>query len=256
MTTHEPLSLDLAALSEHTRRDLPSLSDTAAALAEQAARHRERRVRSRRLLVASGSLAFFILLLAAPVPRTDVVGYDLVLRRPDGKVTIVHLPRGTASQAQRRAASLRVRGTEVDVGARRERVWGSVFAMAREKVFRIDVDAESRSDAEVEEMIAAQLRAAGWTPSAVQVSRAGAGATVQLRADDGTGHHLEVTRRSQDGHVEIESLDIDDAPEPGMTDEQLRDKIAAQLRDRGLDAEVTVRDGRVLIRSRTSAPGR
>ncbi len=57
------------------------------------------------------------------------------------------------------------------------------------------------------------------------------------------------------GAVEFELGGIDDAREPGMSDEQLREKIAAQMRGRGLEPEVRVESGRVEIRAhRQGAP--
>jgi hypothetical protein len=43
--------------------------------------------------------------------------------------------------------------------------------------------------------------------------------------------------------------DIDTAREPGMSDEQLREKIVRQLRAKGMDAEVTVLGDKVQIRA-------
>jgi hypothetical protein len=123
--------------------------------------------------------------------------------------------------------------------------------MAREKILRIDVDTDGKTDAQVEQEITDQLQAAGWTPVEVRVQRDGDGTTVQVGADDGDGRHIQIVRKAPDGTpVQVQAGDIDDTREPGMTDEQLREKILKQFEARGMQADVTVDGDRIEIRAR------
>ena len=50
--------------------------------------------------------------------------------------------------------------------------------------------------------------------------------------------------------MNVEVPAIDDAREPGMTDEQLKAKIERQLRAHGFDGEVTIHGDEVEVRVR------
>src|SRR5204863_2602362 len=98
-----------------------------------------------------------------------------------------------------------------------------------------------------------QLGRQGLLPGDVQVQRAGDESTVEVGAEDGAGRQLKVVRKTRGGegeHLQLDVAALDDAREPGMTDEQLRDKILRQLRARGLEAEVVVSGDRVEVRAR------
>jgi hypothetical protein len=250
MTMDGRIEADLKALAERTRHGLATLEQTACALEETARRKSGGFFMRRPVVVTICALAVVATLLVVPIPYSRTVGYDLIAQRPDGKVVTVHLPRGSAAQAKRGAEGMRERGMQVTIAPRAERVWGTVYAMAKDKLMRIDVDMDGKTDAEVESEIAAQLQAAGWTPSVVRVERNDQGATVRVGADDGLGRHIEVVHKLGDGHVEIRAGDLDDAREPGMTDEELRDKLLAQLRARGVDADVIVRGDQIEIRAK------
>jgi hypothetical protein len=99
----------------------------------------------------------------------------------------------------------------------------------------------------------AQLAAGGWNATDVQVQRSDEGSSVEISAEDGAGRKLKVVRKAEGGRepqLDFQLGDIDEAREPGMTDAQLRDKILRQLRERGLDGDVTVDGDRVAIRAR------
>ena len=84
------------------------------------------------------------------------------------------------------------------------------------------------------------------------VGRADGTITVKLGAQDGQGHRLEIMQQvngAQSNRLQIEPEPIDNRRDPGMTDEQLRDKISAQLRARGFNAAVTVNGDRIEIRA-------
>jgi hypothetical protein len=141
--------------------------------------------------------------------------------------------------------------TEVSVSPRTELVWGSVYAMAKEKLFHVDVEMAGKTDAEVEAEIRAQLAQQGWSPGEVEVQRGEGASTVSVGANDGE-HRIQIVR-SQVGpgsdHVELQPEPIDDTREPGMTDEELRQKILRQLEARGMQAEVKVDGDRIEIRA-------
>lgn len=191
--------------------------------------------------------------LVCPVPYTRTVGYELTVTNAGGRVAKLRVPAKNAAQAERRAAALRKAGAHVTVAARTERVWGSVYAMAKDKLFEVHVDVEGKSDAQVADDIRAQLAAGGWTADDVQVQRSDDGSTVQIDANDGAGRQVKVVRKASGGaekNMDFQLDGLDEAREPGMTDAQLRDKIMKQLAARGLDGDVVVEGKRVEIRAK------
>jgi hypothetical protein len=246
---------DLKSLAEATRRALPTIDHTARALAQARAQRSGgnlmRTIRKPMLATAIG-LAAVAAVLICPVPYSRTA-YDLKLSGAGGRTTVVHLPaRTAAAQAERRADAFRRRGINVTVEPRRERVWGSVYAMAKDKILHIDVELD-RSDAQIEAQIQDQLAAAGWSAGTVEVEHKDGEATVKFGADDGAGRHIEVVGKRKGegagGNMQFTVGDIDETREPGMTDEQLRDKIVQQFKARGVDAQVKVDGKRIEIRA-------
>ena len=81
------------------------------------------------------------------------------------------------------------------------------------------------------------------------IERNGDETRLQIEAQkDGRQMHIE--RRSQGGEMQLhlDIGDIDTTREPGMTDEQLKEKIERQLRARGLEPQVTIEGGRIEVR--------
>jgi hypothetical protein len=132
-------------------------------------------------------------------------------------------------------------------------MWGSVYAMARERLFRVDVALEGKTDAEVEDDIRTQLDRQGWAPEEVGVERTDGSTAVRLRAEDAAGRRLHLERRApgSPSRLQLEPIELDDTREPGMSDEQLREKILRQLRERGFDGDVRVDGEHVQIQMRT-----
>lgn len=242
---------DLEALAAATERDLPTLAHTERTLraarpdlsGDTAMKTRKPLFLTAAALVAVGATLLF------PVPYSRTVGFDMEMRSPDGRVVVVRLPVKTADAAERRAKAVRKRGLEVVLVPRYERTWGTVYAMARDKVLRVDVTTDGKTDAEIEDEIRAQLAASGWKPGTVQVTRKDGETTVAIGADDGDGRAIQIVGTPEGGRLEVQAGDIDDRREPGMTDAQLREKILKQFRDRGMEAEVTVEGDRVQIRA-------
>jgi hypothetical protein len=253
MSTDSRIDSDLKALADSTARGLPTIDETARALAEAQAK-RGGFMRTIRKPIWATTLAFaaVAVVLVFPVPYSRTVGYELTLRGPGARVAKLRLGTRDAAQAERRAAALRKNGTEVTVAPRTERVWGPVFAMANEKLLHIHVDFGGKTDEEVANDIRDQLSQAGWSAGDVQVQRSSDGSSVEISADDGQGRHVQVVRKAQGGSeakMDLEVGGIDDAREPGMTDAQLKDKILKQLQARGLDADVQVDGDRIEIRA-------
>lgn len=265
MRTDDRIEDDFRALAEATRRGLPSPEGTARALT--AAREGVRkgpvaRAFARPLYAGAFGVALAGVALLAPVPYTRTVGYELEIEGSGGRVARLRLPVRNEAQARRRAEMMgRETGAKVSVRPLTERVWGNVYAMAQEGIVQIRVEMEGKSDEQVGSEIDAQLRAGGYEPGPIEVERSGDETHVGFEAHDPQGRHVKVMRKSKgEGAagdvVEIELGAIDDVREPGMTDEQLRDKILAQLKARGLaDAEVKVEGGRVEIRAQKDVEG-
>jgi hypothetical protein len=260
MSTDEQIDRDLTALAESTRRGLPTIDETARALAEARAK-RERgnlmQMIRKPLWLTSLVGAAVAAVLLFPVPYSHTVGYDLTLRSPGGREAKVKLSTRDPRQAARRAAALQKPGTTVTVTPRTERVWGSVYAMAKEKLLTIQVDFDGKSDTQIADEIRDQLTQAGWSAGDVQVQRTDEGSTVSISTDDGAGRQMRIERRAngpeKQMHLELGGTDILDGIEikrdPRMTDDQLRDKIVKQLQARGLDAQVKVTGDQIEVRA-------
>jgi hypothetical protein len=260
MKVDDRIDLDLKALADDSQRGLPSMERTTRALREARATRKERgdfmsMIRRKPIIATALGVVALGIGLVIPVPYSRTVGYELHVKSADGRSAILQLPAVSAAQAERRARALRERRAEVAVAPRSERVWGPVYAMASEKLFNVDVSTDGKTDEEVEAEIARQLEATGWRPSTVSFRRENGQATTEVGADDSAGRRIRVIRKTPDGEpVDIRAGEIDEKREPGMTDEQLRQKILAQLKARGMDADVTVQGNRIEVRAHRAEP--
>jgi len=252
-TLDPDVASDLRALGDAACRDLPDLAATRRGL--QAALARRSRARRRSGLLRSpqaGALALAAAVLLLPIPRRHQSGWDATLRSPSGDVIEIRVAARNADEARRRAAAVaRTNDTDIYISPHLELAWSSVYAMARDRLLRIDVALEGKTDEEAAAEIRLQLVEQGWTPTDVNVSR-DAETIVHLSAEDEAGRQLRFLQRrlgAQPDHITIEQEPIDQSREPGMTDAQLREKIVAQLRERGLEGDVTVEGDRVLVRA-------
>jgi hypothetical protein len=257
MSTDSRIESDLKSLAEESARGLPNIDETARALQAARAKRGGSIMKTIRKPIWATALAGAVVaaVLLFPVPYSRTVGYELTLRKPDGRVAKVLLHARDAAQAERRAATYRKDGVTVSVEPRTKRVWGSVWAMAKEKILQIHVDLDGKTDDQVADEIRDQVGNAGWNAGDVQVSSDSNGSTVQIKADDGQGRHIEVVRKAIGGgekKMDVEVGGLDDTREPGMTDAQLRDKILKQLQARGLDGDVIVQGDRIEIRASKS----
>jgi hypothetical protein len=255
MEMDDQLKLDLEALARDTTRGLPTYLDTRRALAARAEEGVFMSKIRKPLSVGVLAVAVALAILVCPVPYSHQRGFDLTITRAD-HVAKIHLRGNDRGRADARAAKLAHGGTTT-LAPHIERIWGSVYAMAEEKLLHVDIDMQGKTDAQVEDEITAQLAAAGWTAGDVQVQRSGDKSSISIEADneDENGHHIMFVTKGGD-HVQVDSLDIQ--PEPGMTDEQLRQKILDQMKTRGMtdgrDVNVTVENGKVSIHVYKGAP--
>ena len=191
MSLDDHIVSDREALAARNVEALPTHADTARALDEALARRpigEAMKSPYRSFFIASGAIAAAAAVLLCPIPYSHAAGWDVTLRSEGGRVAMIHL-KGSADEASRRASALAQKsGSAAIVVPHNERVWGSVYAMAKETLFRIDVNMDGKSDAAVEDEIRAQLGQQGWAPGDIQVQRGDGTSIVQVGADDGEGH--------------------------------------------------------------------
>jgi hypothetical protein len=251
MRTDEKIESDLRALARATTRGLPSVADTARALEAARGKGASPMSKIRRPLFAGAlTIAAAAAILVFPVPYSRQRGYDVTFTGADGRVAHLHLSMADRAKAEARALAL-AHGAKVEIQPRRERVWGSVYAMAAEKLFHLDIDVEGKTQAQIEEEIKKQLTDQGWDIETIDVHGSDDGLGFSVTANSGDGQrHMEI--KTQGGvpaslHLHLEGLDV--RREPGMSDEQLKQKILDQMKTRGLEGEVTVKDGQVQVRA-------
>lgn len=178
-------------------------------------------------------------------------------------VLTARVPTRSRSQVERQLAGLTaaLHAEHIDVTptltARTEHHTGRVYAMALDKLIDIRIDTTGKSDSQVETEIRDQLTRSGVTPDTVQFQRTGSDESeADITAHDGA-RELRIVRRQKggSGELRIEAGGLDTERTPGMTDDELRDKIVRQLTARGLTATVTVHGDEVQIRAeKTAAP--
>jgi hypothetical protein len=171
------------------------------------------------------------------------------------------VPMRSRQQVERRldelTAALRREHLKVQtsVSPRTEHHSGRVYAMALDKLIDIRVDTGGKTDSQVETEIRDQLTRSGMTPDSVQFQRTGDEASADISAHDDE-HTLRLVRHQKGGPSELvmEAGDLDTERTPGMTDDQLRDKIQRQLAARGLTATVIVHGDQIQIRAEKTIP--
>jgi hypothetical protein len=249
MRTDEKIESDLRALARASTHDLPSLADTARALEAARGQGASTMSRIRKPLFAGAlTIAAATAILVFPVPYSRQRGYDVTFTGSDGRVAHLHLSMADRAKAEARALAL-AHGAKVEIQPRRERVWGSVYAMATEKLFHLDIDVEGKTEAQIEEEIKTQLASQGWSIETIDVHGSDDGVRFSVTANSGDGQrHIEIRRQGGGGEsMHVEGLDV--RREPNMTDAELKQKILDQMKARGLEGDVTVEDGKVQVRA-------
>jgi hypothetical protein len=250
----EQIKSDLQALARATTRGLPTTDETRRALiaahdAKQGAIMSKIR---KPLYIGAVTFAAAAAILVCPVPYAHQRGWDLALTRSDGKTIHVHLRGNDRRNAEAHAAAL-AHGGKVQLSPVNERVWGSVYAMAEEKLLHLDIDLRGKSDAEIQDEIESQLAAEGWSGEEVKVRRDGDSTEVRISADsvDEAGKKVRIVSESKNegegaaDHLVVRGIAVDRTP--GMTDAELKQKILDDLKARGLTGTVTVEGGSVRV---------
>jgi len=229
MEMDDRIASDRAAYARTLARDLPPLDDTARALH---ARGRTRRSRLRAPLIMAAAAVVLVLLL--PVPYMRQRGFDV---RIDGNGRVTLLPH-------------------------LERVWGPVFAMAREKL-RIDVDLQAGRPEQIAAEIRRQLAHQGWNADLVDVRRI---APLSAAEDDGSecilvpgttlvtidAHgegqqlHLVVNRdrTSPWQRLAVRGATVEALPMP--SDEVMEKQIRERLKACRVEADLEVKNGKIM----------
>jgi hypothetical protein len=147
-------------------------------------------------------------------------------------------------------------GAEVSVTPRVERVTGNVYAAARWTFVDLSVRRSGRSAQQVEEDLRAQLSAAGYENPQVSVDLGGDETSIRIESTSEQGGETrqrirKVTRKGDGGDFDVQLKDLDYQPEPGMTDEEIRQDILRELASQGMgEAEVTVENGEIRVEVR------
>lgn len=149
-------------------------------------------------------------------------------------------------------------GTSVSISPIVERVSGNVYAAGFNCVIDLDIEAEGRSDDEVMADIRDQLEMAGCDDDVeVTFHRDGDATmlTIVNPAFEGDCSSLSC-EGMMDVRIDGERLDMDGARmikvcgKPGMSDLEMEDLIRAQLEEQGIDADISVVDGKCRIEPR------
>ena len=257
-------------------------------------------LRSRpKLSVLFGTLALAAALVVIPIPYSRTVGHEVTIDVDADRATAEKVERelsrslhtgetrvharqgGFRVSARARGASARTASATGDAFVRSladrgvtsraqvtpvvARVSGSVYAMARDKVLRLEIDEEATPE-EIAESVRLQFEAAGITGE-IGVHQVGDTVIVTVNPDD-----PEQLQRLQLNGTEIDLGELDlPTPDPGsdpayvqgirvertpgMSDEELQRRIQARLAELGISTlEVRVVGGQVTIQQPAAAP--
>ena len=180
---------------------------------------------------------------------------------PDGDAIVLRasVPSRRGAEIERKAdafaAALGEKGiaATVSVTPVKERISSSLYAYAMQTVIELRVDVAGRTAEEIEADVRAQLEAAGIENPDVQVSRDGDRTEVRIQADD----EVEGQDRDRQFNLTMKGSDTLNARlhefrverRPGMTDADVKAEIERQMREAGVEGEVTVENGRVEIQA-------
>jgi hypothetical protein len=272
---------DRRALSSDTSRRVPSLDET-----RRLARHvREPRRRLRWLVPAAAALVvLFVVPTSYPVARGSIVRLDVagevspaaraeiarglragtegleVEATPDGDgIQLETRVDGAGTRETHRAAEAFVRrlrdagiAADASVDPWTETVSGRGLGLAVERVRRWWIDVNARSTEEIEADVRARLAAIGFEDATVRVTRDGPNIGIDVQARDARGRMLETEMRHTGDStaadrlpMELELPDLSDLDHLPVA--QRRDAVARRLREAGIDARVTIKDGRIII---------
>ncbi|MEP0828034.1 MAG: hypothetical protein HRF51_05885 [bacterium] len=233
-----------------------------------------------RLALVTGIAALLLLFVTlVPLPYSRTIGYELVynglspaamakaanledalaavgygnlaLKANDNGTTVSYLP---TRQAAREVALVisTVTGVKItpEIVEVIKKASGSLSAQALEQKRKIEIDAEGKSDAEIEADIIRKLAEAGYPGSQVKVTTNSDGQRridVQMQKQDASGEkqeQLELKVKDDSGKVGLDipiELEID---AEGKTDAEVEAEIRAKLAEQGIsNPQVTITTG-------------
>jgi hypothetical protein len=164
-------------------------------------------------------------------------------------------PKGTVEhKAQAFTRALQEHGWTVasEVRPRTERVFGSMLAYAADQVVEIRINAEGKSEQEIEEEVRAQLMNAGFTNPTVDVTKQGDETRIQISEyrEGDTGENvpsLPLPQLVLDGQPVQNPVQVRvERQGTPISDDELREEVRRQLREQGVEADVVVENGRVV----------
>ena len=121
---------------------------------------------------------------------------------------------------------------------------GVVFAATQTSIFSIWVDTDGKTEQQVEDEIADQLEHDGIADPEVRYTSDEQGSRLEIEGARGERRfqliRAELGDEGGGGVIEMEPPALDVEREPGMSDEELADKVRAQLAALGMDGEVEV----------------
>jgi len=131
---------------------------------------------------------------------------------------------------------------------------GTVYAQAVNRWRDIRVATAGRSEAEVERDVAAELERMGFRNPEVTFRRSGDSTEFRFDAGGGEGEEMQahVERRIQGGGGEEPPIEVglpDFSDLEGRPDAEIKAEVERTLRERGIEAEVQVENGRIEIRA-------
>ncbi len=192
--------------------------------------------------------------------RAGVQGTEVRLESADA-TTIFHarIPQRSTREARAITAAFaaalekRQLPARIAVSPRRSTSSGNVFALASRRIEQIRIDLVGRSAAEIEAEVRTRLAAAGFSDAWVVVEHDGGRTHLELRATDPTGGEREIELRHEvhgqpaDGGpaLTIELPDFSDLD--ALAVEERRRAIEQRLRERGIEAKVTIRGDEVHV---------
>lgn len=128
---------------------------------------------------------------------------------------------------------------------------GVVFATTGTDWITFWVETDGKSDEQIETEIEDQLVEGGMVNPSVDVNRNGNHTRVKIDGEQG-GKQIRLVKKEVGGNpgvIQMQHEMLDTEREPGMTDEQLEQKILAQLQARGMtDATVEVNGDEIRVK--------
>jgi hypothetical protein len=179
----------------------------------------------------------------------------------DGRGTaalVASVPARNGREVQRTATAFAAALAQRGIGAtarvqpRTERISTNVYAVAMERAIELRIERSGKTPAQIEADIRAQLEAAGIQNPQVEVSQEGDETKVKIEAH-GTGGGEEKKfdiqlRGSGDQPLDATVHQFRVERKPGMTDADVRAEIERQMRDAGVQGQVTVENGKVEVK--------